>query len=197
MHQKQTFKKLFAAFAVIMMLLPVFAALNSFLTEGLNRAGWWQPIQNFIVPWQARMVAVAISPFGIESRVTPGSIYSSFYMIKDGAAIPVYLSWNCLGWQSALLLFVSLFAGLRGSFNNLSRIKCVILGLSGTLLVNIFRMGIIAIGIYYVNALAAQIVHDYFAAFLTLIWLIFFWYFSYSFILEERKPNFEETIVDR
>ena len=187
MKQKQTLKTIFAGFAIILALLPLFAALNSFLTEGLNRAGWYRPIQDFIVPWQARMVAVAISPFGIESRTTPGSIYSSFYMIKEGAAIPVYLSWNCLGWQSALLLFVSLFAGLRGAFSNLSRIKCILLGLSGTILLNIFRMSIIAIGIYYVNSLAAQIIHDYLAAFLTLIWLIFFWWFSYSFVLENKE----------
>lgn len=195
MKQKQTFKAIFAGFAVILALLPVFAALNSFLTEMLNRAGWWRPIQDFIVPWQARMVAASISPFGIDSRVTPGSNFAAFYMIKNGAAIPVDLSWNCLGWQSALLLLVSLFAGLRGKFSNLSRIKCIVLGLTGTLLVNIFRMSFIAIGIYYVNALAAQIVHDYFAALLTLIWLIFFWWFSYSFILEERQPVVKENAV--
>jgi len=189
MHQKQTFKNIFAGFAIILALLPVFAALNSFLTEGLNQAGWWRPIQEFIVPWQARMVAAAISPFGIDSRVTPGSALSAFYMIKGGAAIPVDLSWNCLGWQSGLLLIVSLFAGLRGKFSNISRIKCMMLGLTGTLLLNIFRMSIIAIGIYYVNSLAAQIIHDYFAALLTLIWLIFFWYFSYSFVLEAKVES--------
>src|SRR3990172_6827710 len=153
MKQKQTFKTIFAGFAIILALLPLFAALNSFLTEGLNRAGWYKPIQDFIVPWQARMVAVTISPFGITSKVTPGSLYSSFYMVKDGAAIPVYLSWNCLGWQSALLLLVSLLAGLRGKYANLSRIKCILFGLTGTLLINIFRMSIIAIGIYYVNSI--------------------------------------------
>ena len=99
---KQTFKSLFAAFAVILAILPLLAALNSFLTESLNKAGWYKPIQEFIVPWQARMVVVAISPFGITSKVTPGSVYSSFYMVKEGSLIPVYLSWNCLGWQSAL-----------------------------------------------------------------------------------------------
>lgn len=187
MRQKDTFKIIFAGFAAVMMVLPLFAALNSFLTEFLNQAGWYRPIQEFIVPWQARMVAVAISPFGIDSRVTPGVRLSAFYMIKDGAAIPVDLSWNCLGWQSALLLLVSLFAGLRGEFRHLSRIKCVLLGLSGTLLVNIFRMSIIALGIYYVNSLAAQIVHDYLAAFLTLIWLIIFWWFSYAFVLEPKQ----------
>ena len=186
MREKQTFKTVLACFVIVMSLLPMFAALNSFFTEGLNRAGWYRPIQKFIVPWQARMVAVAISPFGIESRVTPDSTLSTFYMIKKGTSIPVDLSWNCLGWQSALLLVVSLIAGLKGNYTNLSRLKCVALGLFGTLLLNIFRMAIIAIGIYYVNSLAAQIIHDYFAAFLTLIWLITFWWFSYSYVLEEK-----------
>lgn len=189
MTQKDTFKMLFATFAIIMVLLPPLAALNAFLTGFLNNAGWYRPIQDYIVPWQARMVAVAISPFGIDSRVTPGSRLAAFYMIKDGALIPVDLSWNCLGWQSALLFFVSLVAGLRGAFSHLSRIKCVILGLLGTLLINIFRMSFIAIGIYYVNSVAAQIVHDYFAALLTLIWLIFFWWFSYSFVLETKDAD--------
>jgi len=187
MKQKETFKMVLAGFAIIMMVLPLLATLNSFLTDFLNHAGWYRPIQEFIVPWQARMVAVAISPFGIDSRVTPGSRLAAFYMIKNGAAIPVDLSWNCLGWQSVLLFFVSLLAGLRGDFSNLSRIKCVILGLLGTLLVNIFRMSLIALGIYYINSLAAQIVHDYLAAFFTLIWLLIFWWFSYGYILEEKK----------
>lgn len=189
MKQKQTFKIIFSTFAIIMVLLPPFAALNSILTSWLNQANWWEPIQNFIVPWEARLVAAAISPFGISSKITPGSIYSTFYMIKGGAAIPVYLSWNCLGWQSMLLLSVSLFAGLRGHFTNLSRLECLAFGLMGTLLVNVSRMGLIAVGIYYVNSFAAQIIHDYLAAFLTLIWLIFFWWFSYSFVLEERQTS--------
>ncbi len=195
MKQKDTLKILFAIFAIIMMFLPVFAAINSAMTKWLNTAGWYRPIQNFIVPWQARMVAVVISPFGIESRVTPGSLYATFYMIRDGAAIPVYLSWNCLGWQSGLLLIVSLFAGLRGKFSNFSRLKCVLLGLTGTLVLNIFRMSIIAIGIYYINSFVAQIVHDYLAAFLALIWLISFWWFSYNFILEERSDMSSDQAV--
>lgn len=187
--QKRPFKAIFAGVTIILALLPMFAALNSVLTELLNRVGWWRPIQNVIVPVQARMVATAITPFGIESRVTPGSLYATFFMIKKGTAIPVYLSWNCLGWQSVLLLCVSLIAGLSGPFSTVSRIKCVVLGLTGTLLINIFRMSFIAVGIYYVNALAAQIVHDYFAAFLTLVWLVFFWWFSYKFVLEEKTDE--------
>jgi len=186
MSQKDTFKKILAGFAIIMILLPPFAAINSFLTTSLNKAGWYQPIQKYIVPWQARLVVVSIAPFGIESRVVADSDQSAFFMIKNQAAIPVDLSWNCLGWQSVLLLIISLVAGLKGNFTALSRIQIVVLGLLGTILVNVFRMSVIAVGIYYVNSLAAQIVHDYFASFITLLWLIFFWWFSYSYVLEER-----------
>jgi exosortase/archaeosortase family protein len=192
MDKKRPFKTILAALAIIMMLLPVLAAFNSVLTHWLDRAGWYRPIQMYLVPWEARMVAVAIKPFGVFSRVTPGNSLSAFYMIKDGAAIPVDLSWNCLGWQSLLFLMISLVAGLRGNFSLVSRFKTVFFGLLGTVLINVLRMAIIALGIYYVNSLAAQIVHDYFAAFLTLIWLFGFWYFAYSFVLEERTDDRRE-----
>lgn len=180
---------MFAYLAVILMLLPPFAAMNSILTNWLNQSMWWQPIQDYIVPWEARLVAAAIAPFGVDTRITPGALHSTFYMIKNGSLIPVYLSWNCLGWQSALLFGLSLFAGLRGKFTNLSRIECILFGLFGTLLLNIFRMGIIALGIFYVNSFAAQILHDYFAAFLTIIWLIVFWWFSYKYILQGKREE--------
>ena len=192
MQQKKTFKTVLVGITIIFMLLPLLAGINSLLTQWLNHSGWWRPVQNLIVPWQARMVAVVISVFGINSKITPGSIYSTFYMIKDGGAIPVYLSWNCLGWQSILLFFVSMAAGLRGNYTFVSRAKCIIFGLLGTLLMNIFRMSLIALGIYFVNSFAAHIIHDYLAAFLTLIWLLIFWKFSYQYILNfnESKAGF-------
>ena len=94
-----------------------------------------------------------------------------------------------MSWQSALLLIVSLFAGLRGAFSTLSRIKCVLFVLFGTLLVNIFRMSFIAAGIYYINEFFAMVIHDYVAAFLALVWLMFFWWFSYAYILEEKNTD--------
>ena len=194
MNQKKTFKSVIAGFAILMVLLPPFAALNSLLTRWLDESAWYQPIQEYIVPWQARMVAATISPFGVPSRVTPGNPISAFYMIKGGAAIPVNLSWNCLGWQSMLLLIISLFAGLRGNYTTRSRFQLVAIGLLGTILVNVFRMSVIALGIYYVNSLAAQIVHDYFASFVTLLWIIFFWWFSYRYILLENSPYLNDPV---
>lgn len=190
MQQKNTFKFLFIGLAIILLLLPPMAVVNSLLTDVFSKAGWYRPIQTYIVPWEARLVAAAIRPLGISSRVTKDP-KAAFYMIKNGAAMPVDLAWNCLGWQSVLLLFLSLIIGLKGSYTNWSRIKCVTFGLAGTLLVNVFRMSFIAAGIYYVNSLFGMVIHDYFAAFVTILWLMGFWWISFSYLLEGKitRPN--------
>jgi exosortase/archaeosortase family protein len=187
MHQKETFKTILIWTAIILVVLPPFAALNSFMTKWLDHSGWYAPIEKYIVPWESRLVAGVISPFGIKTVVTPGLDQEySFYMVKDTAAVSVDLAWNCLGWQSVLLFIASLLSGLKGSYSVFSRSRCVIFGLLGTLILNVFRMSFIALGAYYANPLIVHILHDYFAAFITLIWLIFFWWFSYSYLLEER-----------
>jgi hypothetical protein len=55
---------------------------------------------------------------------------------------------------------------------------------------------LIAAGIYYVNEFFALVIHDYLVAFLTLIWLIFFWWFSYAFILETKTEDREQKTED-
>lgn len=181
--QKDIYKNIFIWFSMVMICLPTFAALNSVMTKWLDNSGWYKPIQKYIVPWQARMVSKVLMLVSIDSKVTSGESRYAFFMIRDGAGIPVDLSWNCLGWQSILLLIVSLFAGLRGNFTLISRIKIILFGILGTILANVFRMCLVATLIYYVSSFAALVVHDYFAAFITLSWLIIFWTFSYKYIL--------------
>ena len=187
--QKDTFKILLAGFAILMIVLPVFAALNAFMTESLDKAGWYRPIQKYLVPWQARMVAAAIAPFGVVSKVTPGSSLSAFYMIKDGAAIPVDLSWNCLGWQSFLLFFASLLFGFRGDYTFHSKVEAFVFGLSGTFLVNIVRLVFTAALVGWWRGLFMILFHNYFFTFTAIVWLFVFWWFVYRYVLEERRQG--------
>lgn len=188
MKQKRTFKLLFVILAIILMLLPFVAALHSLLTDFFSNLGWYQVINQYIVPWESRLVAVAIRPLGISSVVTPDSPRSAFYMItRQGTPMSVNLAWNCLGWQSMLILVISIIFGLRGSFTWLSRIECILLGFFGTMLVNVLRMAIVAAGIYYINQVFALVVHDYLVALMTIAWLVVFWWFSYAFVLEPRS----------
>jgi exosortase/archaeosortase family protein len=184
--QKATFKKLFAAVAILLAVLPFIVTFSAALTSFFNKIGWYIALQRFVVPFEARLVAVLLRVVNIRGVVTPGSNFAMLLERPGQSYLPVSLEWNCLGWQSLVMLGLTLATGLRGNWKLLSKLEVVLVGILGTFLVNLFRMAFITALAYYVNEIAARIIHDYFAAFAALIWLIFFWWFSYSFVLEER-----------
>jgi exosortase/archaeosortase family protein len=186
LNQKRTFKLLFAALAVMLALLPFVTTFNTMLTEFINSIGLYQRLQERLVPWEASMVVTIVRLLGINAFLLPKEEIGAFVIDRGGELIPADLQWNCLGWQSLVLLVLSFIAGFQGNFTRLSIIECVLIGLLGTFLLNILRMVFITIGIYYVNTAFALLIHDYFAAFTTIIWLFFFWWFSYAFVLEEK-----------
>ena len=186
MEQKATFKKLFAGVAILLAVLPFVVTFSAVLTEVFDKIGAYVWLQDKIVPFEARIVAVLLRGVNIKGVVTPGQSFAMLLERPGQSALPVQLQWNCLGWQSMVLLGLTLATGLRGAWKRFSKLEVVILGVVGTFLINVFRMAFITSLAYYWNSVAAMIIHDYFAAFIALIWLIFFWWFSYSFILEPK-----------
>ena len=186
MRQKQTFKLLFAVLAVMLVILPFVTTFNAVLTTAINKVGLYRTLQETIVPFESRLVVVVVRFLGIPAFLAQTGEKASFYLLKGSQYFPVQLEWNCLGWQSLLLLALSLLVGLSGNFTRLSKLECILIGFLGTFLVNILRMVFITIGIYHVNTVFAFLIHDYFAALTTIAWLFFFWWFSYSFVLEKR-----------
>jgi exosortase/archaeosortase family protein len=137
------------------------------------------------------MVAVIIKLAGIKGLVASGQQFSMI-LVKGSEAIPIKLEWNCLGWQSMILLLITLVIGLRGNYTIRSKAETLIVGILGTFISNLLRMAFIVSLAYYWNAAAAMIIHDYFASFVALVWMLFFWWFSYRYILEEKiyqKPQ--------
>lgn len=193
MDQKSTFKKLFAGVAILLAVLPFIVTFSAILTSLFNKIGWYIWLQDKVVPFEARLVAVLIRIVNIKGIVTPGANFAMLLEGSDNTYLPVSLEWNCLGWQSLILLSLTLITGLRGKWKLFSKLETVILGIVGTFLSNLFRMAFITSLAYYWNSVAAMIIHDYFAAFVALIWLIFFWWFSYSFVLEEKRPAVQKT----
>ncbi|MFV1917565.1 MAG: exosortase/archaeosortase family protein [Patescibacteria group bacterium] len=190
MNQKATFKKLFAAVAILLAVLPLIVTFSAVLTGVFNKIGAYVWLQDQIVPFEARLVAVLLRGVNITGVVTPGASFSMLLDRPGQLPLAVVISWNCLGWQSLVLLGLTFATGLRGGWKRLSIAETVVLGVVGMFLINVFRMAFITSLAYYWNSVAAMIIHDYFAAFIALIWLIFFWWFSYSFILE---PKVEST----
>jgi len=189
MKQKQTFKLLLAGLAIMLALLPFVTTFNSVLTALINKIGLYRTLQETIVPFESRLIVLVVRFLGVSAFLGQTGERASFYLLKGSQYFPVELQWHCLGWQSLLLLAISLIVGLQGNFTRLSRLECISIGILGTFLLNILRMVFITIGIYYVNTIFALLIHDYFAALTTIAWLFFFWWFAYAFVLETKAAD--------
>jgi len=183
--QKQTFKIIFALLAILLVTLPFVTTFNSFLTSLVENTKAYRFIQQTILPWEIKIVGVVLQFLGIGVQAGQDTLY----LTKAGKNVAVYIAWNCLGWQSLFLLIISLIVGLQGSFTLASKLICGAIGFLGIFLFNIFRMVVVAIGIFYINQIFALILHDYLTALMTILWLFVFWWFSYAFVLEERIPK--------
>ena len=121
----------------------------------------------------------------IDLETAPGTVA----VIKDGVNQYTYIAWNCIGWQSLVILFVSLKSGLVSGFTKSSRLEAVVFALVGTFLMNLARISAILIILYYFGRGPSSFFHNYISIIITTAWLFFFWWFVYRFILEEKQSS--------
>lgn len=179
---KSTFITIFLLLAIILMISPFLTTFNELLTAIFLKIGWYRAIQDFIVPFETRMIVVIIRFLGQQAEASPSAIS----LLRDGRWQRIIISWNCIGWQSILVLGVTLLTGLQGAYTRASKIECLLIGIFGTFLVNILRISLVALLIVYIRGIPATVIHDYSSVFILILWLLFFWWFSYSFVLEEK-----------
>lgn len=184
--KKRVFKDILIVTSILLLILPLIVTFSTVLTTFFEKMQWYRILQDFVVPFESKLVAVIIKFVGIAGKVTTGSDFSLILVKTGGEMIPITLEWNCLGWQSMILLGITLISGLRGNHTIMSKIETVLIGIIGTFLINLLRMSFIVSLSYYWNSFAAIIIHDYFASFIALIWMVLFWWFSYKFVLEEK-----------
>ena len=183
MKEKQTFAVIFALFALSLAILPFLVSFNDLLTQILEKNLFYGFIQSSVVPQEAKVMGAILIPFGYQFGVAQ----NAQGIVVNG--ILMGLTWNCLGWQSFLLFLVTLLVGLRGKYQRLSILEAIGIGILGTFWVNIFRMIFTIILAVHLPAVFRIVFHDYLAAIVTVIWLFIFWWFAYSFVLEEKMKN--------
>jgi len=166
--------------AILIMVLPFVTTFNEFLTRIVETSGLDRFLTDWIVPVEARMLAVILGLLGISSQVSTSTIY----LDKGGFFLPVYISWNCVGWQSFILFAVTLATGIQGPFSKASKFEAVIVGLLGTFLVNLLRIASVAVVAFYFGTMPAVIYHDYGGTVIILLWLFGYWWFSHGWLLE-------------
>lgn len=181
-NQKKIFMYILALLTLVLIFIPFITTFNDVLTRGAMRFDYNSIIRKNVIPWIVRMVGVVLYLFGFKP-----SISGDFLVIGGEKPFLIEIAWNCIGWQSLLFFVMTSWVGLQGEkYSLISKIKSWLLGVMGTFLVNLTRILIVVMVSYYFNQKLALIVHDYGSTFLVVGWLMFFWWFSYRFVLEEK-----------
>src|SRR5467141_4217598 len=165
---------LLAILCALLMLLPLVTTFDDFLTTWALQFGANNPLQA-IVPVEARMVVGLLGMVGIHAAAS-----GSHLVVWDsaGAMHTLFISWNCIGWQSLVLLGVSFISGLRGGHTVESRAQVLCIGLAGTMLLNLLRVAAVAVIAATVGVGPAILFHDYGGTILFVGFLFLFWTFA-------------------
>lgn len=177
MKSKKVFKVIFIGFSIIVLFLPLVVSANDFFTKIVERNVLYVFIQENIVPLEARVMGKIFILLGYDFGY---SVADSVILVNG---VNLKLTWNCLGWQSFLLLFITLFFGLKGKYSLFSSFEAIIFGILGTFWINIARMFFTILLAVHAMPVFRIVFHDYLAALISIIWLIYYWWFCYSYIL--------------
>jgi exosortase/archaeosortase family protein len=181
---------LLAIACALLMLLPLVTTFDDLLTTWAMQLGANNPLQS-IVPIEARMVVGLLGLAGIHAAAS-----GSHLIVWDGAGAmhTLFISWNCIGWQSLVLLGVSLITGLRGRHPIEARAQVIVIGLAGTMLLNLLRVAAVAAIAATIGVTPAILFHDYGGTLLVISYLFLFWMAVRRWILGP-SPSDEIEVV--
>ena len=181
---------LLASLSLILLALPFVTTYNDLLTSWAIQLGVAQPLQS-VSPIEARMVVALLQVVGVHAAAAGSRLV---VWGANGQATDLFISWNCIGWQSLVLLGVSLAVGLRGRYSTEARVQVFLLGLLGTVLVNLVRVALVCLLAAVAGRTPALIFHDYGGTLMTVVWLFGFWIIAQRWILLD-SPSGEEAFA--
>jgi exosortase/archaeosortase family protein len=181
MHKDRSILTIFAALAVFFILLPFVLTFSEALTSLMQSTPIYLFIQNHIVPYEVKIVASVLTLFKLPVTWQQNGLNINGKFLE--------VTWNCLGWQSLLFIFISFIVGFQGAYTRLSIFEAGLIGICGTFILNISRIIIVSLLGAYFQPLFAILFHNYLAAVITILWLFVFWWFSFEFVLEEKSND--------
>ena len=180
---------LIATASIALLVLPFFSTFGELLTNAAMASGLDAALGQWIAPVEAQIVHGALALVGLRSAAQ-GSVLQVGDSVRS---VSLYISWNCVGWQTLIFLAVSMLAGLYGEYTLRSRVETALLGVAGIVFLNIARITVVAIVAFAFGQLPAIIVHDYGSVIATVAFLMAFWAFAYNVVLERVEPDDEEA----
>jgi exosortase/archaeosortase family protein len=169
----------------LLMLLPLVTTFDDLLTAWAMQLGADNPLQA-IVPAESRMVVTLLGLVGIHAAAS-----GSHLVVWDGSGAmhTLFISWNCIGWQSLVLFGISLVSGLRGGQSAEARVQVVCIGVAGTTLLNLVRVAAVAAIAATIGVAPAVLFHDYGGTILFVGFLFAFWMFVQRWILDSPPSS--------
>jgi exosortase/archaeosortase family protein len=176
---------LIAVACALLMVLPLVTTFNDLLTAWAMQLGANTPLQA-IVPTESRMVVSLLGFAGVRAAAS-----GSHLVVWDGAGSmhTLFISWNCIGWQSLILFGVSLISGLRGGHSFESRAQVVCIGVAGTMLLNLLRVAAVAAIAATIGVTPAVLFHDYGGTVIFVAFLFAFWSFAQRWLLDAPREE--------
>jgi exosortase/archaeosortase family protein len=173
----------------LLLVMPFITTFDDLLTTIGIRLGIAAPLQA-IVPTEVRAVVASLNLVGIRAGAAGNQL-----VVWNTVDVPqtLFISWNCVGWQSLILLGLSLMVGLRGTGGWQSRAQVLAIGLLGTLLVNILRITLVCLIAALAGYVPAILFHDYGGTLLLIAWLFGFWLLAYGWLLQEPAATLEAS----
>jgi exosortase/archaeosortase family protein len=170
---------LLAGGAVLLLLLPAVNSVDDLLAGWLAGTGLDRLVAT-AAPLEARLAAALLNLAGISAGASGPDI-----SVRDpaGHVTRLWVTWNCVGWQSVALLAMSLAGGLQGRQSWDVRLQVVLLGFLGTLTVNLLRIAAVGVLAAWVGQLPAVLFHDYGGTLLVVGWLFAFWALANRWLL--------------
>ncbi|HKZ34817.1 MAG TPA: hypothetical protein VJ179_03060 [Patescibacteria group bacterium] len=178
--KKSVFLVLLIFFSLLLGFLPLVVVTQDALTRLVEKNVFYLWIEKNIVPLEAKMMGVVLLRMGYDFAYAP---LTQTLFVND---LPMKITWNCLGWQSMLFLLLTFGVGFGRKYRFFSVMEAVGIGLLGTLLINIGRMLLTVFLATSLPVVFRIVFHDYLAAVMTIVWLFVYWWFAYSYVLEEK-----------
>jgi len=183
------FRTILTMFVVMLMVLPLTTTFNESLTRIVEGMFWYRWLQTLVVPYESRILA------GILSLIPGIEAYSNIRGVELNG-MQVYVTWNCIGWQSFILFLFSIAVGFGKNFTRSSQLFSLLFGICGLFLLNVFRLSLTAFLALFSPRVFTLLFHNYLAALLTIGWLMFFWWFSYAYLLDEKNTDVVPSPTD-
>jgi exosortase/archaeosortase family protein len=175
----------------MLLVLPFVTTFDELLTSATVQLGLAHPLLSLAAP-EARAVVVLLGVLGIKAQAAGGELYVWDW---SGQRQALLISTACIGWQSLILLGLSCLVGLRGRYSNEAKAQVLLIGVLGTIFVNLARMTLVSVVAANFGFWPAVLVHDYGGTLIIVAWLFAFWTFAHRWILGTAPSNQLEVIA--